>query len=195
MSRRLAWREYAKARFGCRPRRRAQKLSELEIVAVNAGCKLCSSLLIEAWLANARFFGIDPDLLFVSELDGKKCKHGRFAVPGYVVWRHWAGPGSRAMAIIIKSSVLPFVKWRRWSGRASGLLLGDESGGRLFLAGVHCAHGLPLLQQSLSDLVGLLRAKPRMVPWAALGDWNIDLLPSMQGDPICRMCRQSFAPC
>ena len=82
----------------------------------------------------------------------------------YVVWRHWAEPGSRAMAIIIKSSVLPFVKWRRWSGRSVGLLLGDDSGGRFFLAGVHCAHGLPQLQQSLSDLVGLLRYKPRMVP-------------------------------
>ena len=52
----------------------------------------------------------------------------------------------------------------------------------LYAIGVHGAHGDALLD-TLTDIVTLIRRKPRHSQLIVLGDFNIDLLPTLAQDP------------
>ena len=74
-----------------------------------------------------------------------------------------------------------------WLGRAGSILLAPPRRSRhmltsLYAVGVHGAHGDSLLE-SLTNVVALIRRKPRQAELIVLGDFNIDLLPSLEADP------------
>ena len=51
----------------------------------------------------------------------------------------------------------------------------------LFIVGIHGSHGT-LLIDSLADLSAILRFRPWSSRLLVVGDWNVDLLPSLVGD-------------
>ena len=103
------------------------------------------------------------------------------------VERHFPGPGSVAMAWVIRKSVESLVRGIRWRGRCGALHLYHKPnavspGVNLCLTGVYAAHG-DLLCESLADASWLIRQRPFGSPVIMLGDWNVDILSSLQIDP------------
>ena len=60
----------------------------------------------------------------------------------------------------------------------------------VYLVGFHGAH-CESLHDSLSDVVVLIRRKPRLSQLLILADWNVDLLPTLSDDPFAGFpCRE-----
>ena len=75
-----------------------------------------------------------------------------------------------------------------WFGRAGSLLLelprfgSARASTAFFFIGTHGCHG-DSLKDSLTDVVTLVKRKPRFAQLVLVGDWNVDLLPNMAYDP------------
>ena len=87
------------------------------------------------------------------------------------------------MAFLIKHSLLPSVVEVLWSGRAGAVRLRSLNNRVPFsVLGVHLAHGSEL-SDSLSSASQLLHNLTNNAPFIALGDYNVDILPSLHNDP------------
>ena len=124
----------------------------------------------------------DWGALFLPEFDG----YTRDILPPestHVIYRHYPGEGSFSIAWAINRSLHRHLKDVAWNGRAGCILLENgRSRTSLFVVGVHGAHGSALLE-SLTDVAALCRKKPRHSQLMILGDFNIDLLPTLAQDP------------
>ena len=100
------------------------------------------------------------------------------------------------MAWVVNRAYQAHVQSIDWHGRAGSILLevatrqGGKSSASLYLVGLHGAHG-DELQDSLTDAVVLVRRKPRHSQLVVLGDWNVDLLPTLLADPWGSLPRRS----
>ena len=154
----------------------------LNVVSLNANGRLGCSHRIHAWLLQLEFWSGLPDIVAVQELDTYRGKESNLQVPGWKIFRHWPGPGSRACAFLVRSSVVPMIAWKKWLGRAGVVVLKDAEEKCLIVSQVHGAHGSSLLAESLTALADLISRCPRWAPAIAVGDWNIDLLPIAELD-------------
>ena len=125
-------------------------------------------------------------VLFISEADAfhddrlpHDCTHACF--------RHYPGAGSLAMVFAIRRDWGPLVKSCKWRGRCGAIHLQQHfsphtRGVNFFIIGVHGAHGA-LLADTICDVAHLARHRPFGSQVILLGDWNVDLLPSLLRDP------------
>ena len=128
-------------------------------------------------------------VLFLSESDFLESTDDSVDISPHLTWRHWPGHGSRALRWVLRSNVKHLLFSVDWCGRSGSLTLGSRFGNnRQFLnfVGLHGAHGDDLCE-SLSDLSTLCSALKPCSKFLVLGDWNIDLLPSLANDPFCCM--------
>ena len=123
--------------------------------------------------------------LFLPEFDG----YTRDIQPPaseHIVHRHYPGEGSFSIAWTINRKLQNHLQDISWQGRAGSILLEPPGRGKrkssLYAVGVHGGHGDALLD-SFTDIVTLIRRKPRHSHLILLGDFNIDLLPSLAQDP------------
>ena len=133
--------------------------------------------------------------LFLLEFDG----YSRDTTPPqseHFVFRHYPGEGSWSMAWVINYHFHDYVQGIDWHGRAGSVLLNvpqmlsGSSHPFLYIVGVHGAHSDALVD-SLTDVVTLIKRKPRFAQLLLLGDWNVDLLPTLQVDPWHDVPRRS----
>ena len=133
------------------------------------------------------------NVIFISEVDGKLehlPKRAFCKVDGHLVLRHWPGHGSHAMMFIVHRNLVHAYRDCIWKGRAGGLRLysrglSSSPNINLVIIGVHGAHGdqLPISLMHASTVIRTLRCKQSSSAQViALGDWNVDLLPSMACD-------------
>ena len=158
------------------------KSLDLTIISINAGGKLGSNESLAAWLALCRFRNINFDIAFVSELDFRPNKSVIYRLPGYRVLRYWPGPGSRAIAWIVRSSIMTHIRKRHWKARVGALELAYRRMAPVFIIGFHGAQG-DHRQESLADVRAMWRVKPCLAECILLGDFNVDLLPGSHNDP------------
>ena len=156
----------------------------MRLATVNAGCKLASVLDVEVFLESVG--GLRWDVLFVSEF----CAWSEYVcldtctVQDFTVFKHYPGSGSHCLAFIVRNCVLPSVAAVSFLGRA-GVIRLRLLNSRLPLSviGLHGSHGDEILQ-SLSEVAEFLRSATNYGPKCVLGDFNIDLLPSLHVDPF-----------
>ena len=160
----------------------------MEVVAANVGGK-CNSL--DAFDATIQCVSeVSPNwsFLFISEFDySSECRFDT-SVSEHKIWRHYPGPGSRAMAWVARNSCEHLVRRCTWEGRAGSLHVNHAYARpgqtvNLLLVGVHAAHG-DFLHDSLSEASILIGRRPRHSEVVAIGDWNVDMLPTLALDPF-----------
>ena len=154
----------------------------IRVVAWNAGGKLGSAAQLAAWLSLMRHERCNFDVAWVSELDAKLRRGTTLSLPGFKVLRRWGGKGCKPMAWILREQFAKAVSWHSWTSRSGALLLNFGGERRVWLQGIHAAHG-GAYQHSLSEVARLLRQKKKATPAYIFGDFNCDLLPVWQGDP------------
>ena len=140
-------------------------------------------------------------------------------VEGHSVYKHWPGPGSRTLGIVVHREIRSIVANVIWRGRAGGIHLcspfpcelssvrfasqASASASPLsstihdcnvVAVGFHGAHG-DVLGSSLFDVSSTLKFWKRWRGATAsvvvLGDTNVDLLPSLACDPFLGAGRSS----
>ena len=168
----------------------------MEVLAVNAGGKINSSLAFESLLNVVSEIAPSWGFLFVSEFDFCSDPSFDLSVLSHKVWRHYPGLGSRAMAWVARNTVTHLVRSCNWDGRAGSLLVSHShalagQAVNLLLVGVHAAHDV-LLADSLSSTSSLLSQRPRHSDIVAVGDWNVDFLPTLASDPFSESPNRSL---
>ena len=146
------------------------------------GGKLGSAESFAAWLALLRHEKVSFDVVWIAEVDGKLRRKGGVCIPGFRCWRKWGGRGCKPMAWLVRNEVAECVKWRRWTRRSGALYFDFGEQRRIWLQGIHGAHG-QVFQNSLPGASQLLRCKAANAPAVVCGDFNCDLLPVMENDP------------
>ena len=121
-------------------------------------------------------------VIFVSEFDGTLSQRELTYNLSHHVHRHWPGPGSFAIGIIVNSRARPYLRSLTPHGRAICAYFKSDVTLDLTLVGVHGGHG-EALAGSLADTSFLLRSSPRLSNVLVVGDQNVDLLPSQPHDP------------
>ena len=98
---------------------------------------------------------------------------------------HDPGVGSHRIAWLIKPELQESLKAVEWRGRCGAVTFSNRErcGGSFDFGvfGVHGAHG-DHLHETLADLAALVRHRSTRTR-LCIGDWNVDLLPVMFGDP------------
>ena len=124
---------------------------------------------------------------FVSAFDGYSDDRGAPSSSNVIVYRSYPGAGSRSLAFVVRRRFEPLVKQVRWQRRCGAIDFlqageGGRSGLNVWLVGLHGAHG-ELCTDVLADAAALVKARPRGSAVAVAGDINIDILPTLAGDP------------
>ena len=122
-----------------------------------------------------------------------------YLVCGHTCLRHYPGAGSWAMMFVIRNSFSSFVKSVSWRGRCGAVHLHricstEALCFNIVCIGVHGAHGA-LLSDTFSDLAFLAKNRPYGSQVLILGDLNIDLLPTLFGDPWAEADGRMFHHC
>ena len=124
--------------------------------------------------------------IFISEADAfQDDRNGHEGV--HNVYRHYPGIGSWAMAFVIRSGMGKYVRSCMWRGRCGAIHFcyrgeADLLSMNIYIIGVHGAHG-DLLADTFADLSFLMHQRPYGSKVAIVGDFNIDMLPTLLNDP------------
>ena len=196
-----AWDHYGKIRCSrtqCRSNspsseKRAEPL-RLAAAAANVADRLSSSAKIEAWLPQLGFYGTRFDIIFVSEFDTCQRSLVWHKVRGWIVMRFWPGPGSRAMTWLVRSSLTHHTIWKQWQHRAGTLLLADSECNHSCLIDIHGSHCSTDLQEDFSNIAWMAAQRPEGSALTIMGDWSVNLLPNMEGDPYALSPTRSQMP-
>ena len=91
------------------------------------------------------------------------------------------------MMLMVNQRLQKYIKSTVWRGRCGAVHLylpvsPYSFGFNIFCVGVHGAHG-ELFPETLADLSFLVKSRPFQSQVIILGDWNVDLLPSLACDP------------
>lgn len=161
---------------------------ELRIGWINAASRFRSSARLWSWLRELEGANLHFDAIFIPECDGvlAQRRNVRHAVPGWICWRSWPGPGAKPMMWLLRRKWASSVRsCRRW-GRSFALVLQARASPLLetrlnetCLIGVHGQASEPLT--SVAEALAL-RRRLGCRHWLLCGDWNIDWLPGMLGD-------------
>ena len=178
----------------------SQRMSfcELFCMGYNAGGGLSSLDDLRAVLVSLELSHPVWSFLFISEVDGKLAhseNESSFRLDGHLAFRHWPGPGSCPMMIVINHAIAHLYRDIVWNGRAGGIRLfshGSLSAPcmNLTIVGLHGGHGDELLP-SLADASTVIRTLQRGNSFNAqvfaVADFNVDLLPSFSYDPFAHV--------
>ena len=154
----------------------------LKIIALNAGGALGSADKLKCFETLMGYHCIEADLIFFSELDAHMGHKKPVTMYKYEVFRKWAGRGSRATGWAVDKKLLPLIRYRKWAGRCGALLIDDHKGNRIWIVGMHGAHG-EACPDTFADCRRLLSRAPRGCPKIVIGDLNVDMLPVLEVDP------------
>ena len=125
-------------------------------------------------------------VLFLSEAESVQddqeahpCQHS--------CYRRYPGSGSWAVVFVIRNSMAKAVRSCTWRGRCGAVHLRQQvsplgTGFNIYIIGIHGAHGGSLPDTS-ADLSFLVRRRPYGSQILIMGDWYIDLLPTLSVDP------------
>lgn len=128
------------------------------------------------------------DALFISEFV-RSLRHGSNSTwrsqAGHFIYRHWAGAGSAPTAWVVNGRLAHTIRQVRWESRCGSILLGNGGGEDPML----CAsgmHGSDADDKSddLAAVAALWRQRLRPSMCTAIGDLNVDQLPSLSVDPL-----------
>ena len=92
------------------------------------------------------------------------------------------------MQFVIRDKFKPLVWSIHWRGRCGGIHFfqrrtNDVPGVNLFIVGVHNSHG-ELQADVLADFAWMVKRRPYGTKVLAVGDWNVDQLPTLANDPF-----------
>ena len=156
----------------------------MQVVSLNAGTTLGNSEALEQFILDLEARYPSWSLCFVSEVHALEHSGSRiFSCANSRVWEHHPGVGSRAMAWIVRNSVLRYVSDVIWAGRTGSVRLKPLSHLRKSSAviGVHGSHSD--LQSTFSELSSHFGSISKFAV-GIVGDWNIDQLPLAESDPL-----------
>ena len=129
-------------------------------------------------------------ILFISETDSHRDGRDGFDSM-HKTYRHYPGASSWAMLFVVRSCMSEFVQSCVWRGRCGAIHLRQRSTldgtnicMNLYVVGVHGGHDA-LFADTLADIACLVRRRPFGSRVMILGDWNVDLLPTLSSDPCC----------
>ena len=152
---------------------------------MNCGCKLGSATAVEAFLQLLEEHLRDWRLVFCSEFDAFAGDEEIQCSDGSKAYVHDPGVGRHRVAWVVKPDLFDSLKCVEWKGRCGALTFSNrERGGGshdFAVFGIHGAHG-EHLHETLADLAALVRKNSTRAR-LCVGDWNLDQLPAMFGDP------------
>ena len=151
-------------------------------MSVNAAKRLGSPAAFDELLQGVSECQPDWAVIYVSECDGLFHQGDACYIWPHSVFRHWPGPGSMPMLMIVNSWARPFLKATMTEGRAMLAQFCDYCSINVSLIGLHGGHddALPL---SLADAAFLAKRRRRGSHAVFIGDFNVDQLPTMASDP------------
>ena len=107
---------------------------------------------------------------------------------GHFVLRHYGGPGTRAMCWIVHRDIIGLLGTVKWRNRAGALVFAqnpkDKGALNFCCIGTHGCHDGDT-SGSLGEIVELVKTYGQVKHLLMVGDWNIDLLPTIPGEPWC----------
>ena len=125
-------------------------------------------------------------VIFISESDFLEKAGDSVDLSPHRTWRHWPGQGSRAMRFVIRNDVKHLFNSVAWMGRSGVLIMASRfESNKQFVnfVGFHGAHG-KLISDSFNDLCTLLALGRACSKTLVMGDWHIDILPTLANDPF-----------
>ena len=153
------------------------------MVSLNVGRKLGDSDAWDAFLDDCRLSLRQWEIIFVCECDGVSDEVPSPYHGPHLAIRHWPGPGSWAMTMVINTRIRRYFKCCQPRGRAMRIHLRDSRYKTdVSVIGLHGGHGAEL-GPSLADASSLIRSRKRGTDCIVLGDFNVDQLPVLAGDP------------
>ena len=160
----------------------------MQIAAVNVG-RCCGSLdSLSALLLSVEAVVPMWGVLYVSELGVNHCIAEVRSVNGHRIFIHEPGPGSLPMAFIVNRLYIPFIRKVQWLRRCGSITLcnsGSASTLNMHIVGVHLPSDDRCID-SLYDACTLYNRRHRLTFGCMIGDFNIDLLPTLASDPFQR---------
>ena len=105
--------------------------------------------------------------------------------PSVEVFRHWPGPGSWSIKLVLNSKFRANVKSWTWKGRSVGICLRGTAEDGTYSYFCVASHLPPdkALTDGIGDAAALLKSKPRGSVPILVGDLNVDYLPIDTYDP------------
>ena len=124
--------------------------------------------------------------LFLSEVDGFYDDRSALT-SAHCCYRHYPGVGSVPMMFAVHRRLGRCINFVSWRGRCGAVHLIQRNATNslafnIFCIGVHGAHG-DLLPDTIADLAFLMKSRPFGSQVVILGDWNVDMLPTLCSDP------------
>lgn len=158
----------------------------MNVVAINAGRTARRGDKLEGLLMTLGLVCPTWSVVFISEIDNiqEDLEESEWTtMHGHLVSRHWAGPGSIAMAWVIRASARRTLHSLQWIGRSGRTTWGsrpegpNNNGTSQTIIGLHAAFG-EMLWPSLQDVATLCRTRPRPGPAIIVGDFNVAIAPT-----------------
>ena len=122
-------------------------------------------------------------VIFLPESDAHLNAEFSLEFDKHLLLRKWPGEGCFAYSILVHRLWAPHLVNIKHEGRAARLTFRDARRKLFDVIFVHGAHGDDSLY-SVFDMAHLHRSRPRKRPCMIMGDFNIDLLPSLAADPF-----------
>ena len=172
-------------------------------LSYNAGGSLSSVDSSRAFVGSISWSYPSWSIIFLSEVD-HKLRHleefSYFTLDGHVVMRHWPGHGSFAIMFVVHCSIVPLLRDFQWQGRSGSVHLYSTCNSNLqnvniVIAGIHGGHDDDL-HTSLMHACTVIRKFTRhglcTAQVAVVGDFNVDMLPSLACDPMADLPGRSL---
>ena len=159
-------------------------MEAIHCMTLNAGKSLGSLERLSTYLEEVTQAMPAINLIYISELEVRQSMHEDFSYPTSIdAWslhRHWPGPGSWAMLVMVHSSLLPFRKKSQERGRAMSVTFSARARQSQFFV---FAHADPAdVETTYSDIAYLAKKRPRRSNLIVAGDLNADQLPTYSLD-------------
>ena len=160
----------------------------MHVVAVNAQCRAGTEDGIRCLIDCASQICSNWKILMVTECDNVRSTTCNILVPaGFCSTRVWPGDGCNAFRLVWRECLDVLPESVRTCGRSgiltfcTGWVTRAERQSQFSIAVVHGSHDA--LEESLADLSTLLPKQHSLHKFLIVGDWNVDQLPTLAGDP------------
>ena len=130
------------------------------------------------------------DIIYVSEHDGARDDTQPESPFGHSVIRHYPGPGSWSMSLIIHRDFRRYIRKSDSQGRSMSVTAWNPGVFEFTVIGVHGGHD-DALHASLGDAAALFWRAPSLASKILIGDWNVDLLQLCADDPYRDLSNRS----
>ena len=167
----------------------------VQILSTNAGGKLASEDDQAAFMSSVEKDHPGWQIIYIAEVDARLASFDTSALKfggRYLYRRHWPGPGSFAMAVVIRSSLAPFVRDVTPLGRCIRIQVsvGDRAADSALhvpsknkFCGIFTHGSNASLQDTFAESASLLNTRMRLAETVSAGDFNVDILPDFASDP------------